>query len=43
VIKLNSPQGAELSRMTGNLKQHQPFHAPQELRMDQPQISGDAR
>ena len=43
VIKLNSPQGAVLSRMTGNLEQHQPFHASQELRMDQPQISGDAR
>jgi hypothetical protein len=24
-------------------KQHQPFHAPQELRANQPQITGDAR
>ncbi len=43
MIKLNSPQGTVLSRMTGNLEQHQPFHAPQELRVNQPQISGDAR
>lgn len=44
VIKLNSPQGAVLSRMTGNLKQHtDPLNALQRLRMDQPQISGDAR